>query len=96
MRNITLFEHVGKPLEIDLDDLRLKKWMFNHVTTGFERDTSRQEELLITNLSTGIVFDCMIWKSGEVFVTYPNGKTVHFPNRDKFEEDFLVNFWSKE
>lgn len=96
MRIITLFEHIGRPLEIDLDDPRLKNWMFTHVKTGFERDTSRQEELLITNLSTGIVFDCMIWKSGEVFVTYPNGKTVQFSNRDKFETDFLANFWSKE
>lgn len=87
---LSIFNFLEHPITIDPENTN---WMFTVLKNCFARDVSKAEKLLITNLETGAMFECTIYRAEKVDVKYPNGTVATFENAEEFKDCFLSWFW---
>lgn len=89
----SIFNFSEHPIVIEKDDPRIKNWMFTVLKNCFVRETSKAEKILITNTETGVMFECIVYRTEKVDVRYPNSTIATFNDREEFETCFLNWFW---
>lgn len=90
---LSIFNFLEHPMTLEIDDPKIKNWMFTVLKNCFARDISKAEKLLITNLETGVMFECTIHRTEKVDVKYPNSTVVTFNSAEEFKDCFLSWFW---